>query len=94
MTTEWICAVDRIEGSGTVAIAVLVGDDERVEEVPTRELGPLAIEGAVLRVPLRDGKPDWASARRDADEETQRRQALSARLKKLQEVDPGGDIDL
>ena len=94
MMTEWICAVDRVEGNGPDALAVVVGDDERVEEVSTRELGRLAIEGAVLRVPLRDGSPDWAAARRDLDEETRRRKALSLRLKKLQERDPGGDIEL
>jgi len=94
MTTVWICAVDRVEGSGADAIAVVVGDDERVEEVPTRELGRLAIEGAVLRVPLRDGKPDWASARRDLEEEGKRREALSLRLEKLRDRDPGGDIQL
>jgi hypothetical protein len=94
MSIEWVCAVDRIEGSGRDAIAVLIGDDERVEEVAVRTLGRLAVEGAVLRVPLWDGSPDWGAARRDRGEEKRRLKELAARLRKLQERDPGGDLKL
>ena len=91
---EWTCSVDRVEGTGLDARAILVGDDERVREVPAQELGRLAIEGAVLRVPLVKGILDCAAARRDHDEEARRRKELSRRLGKLQERDPGGDAEL
>jgi hypothetical protein len=94
MSIEWVCAVDRVEGSGPDAVAMVIGDDERVEEVPVRTLGRLAVEGAVLRVPLRDGSPDWAAARRDRAEEARRLNDLAARLRKLQERDPDGDLKL
>lgn len=91
---EWVCAVDRLEGTAPKKIAILVGDDGRVEELPARALGRLAVEGAVLRIPLKEGSPNWAAARRDRDEEARRLKDLTNRVKKLQERDPGGDIEL
>lgn len=91
---DWVCAIDRIEGSGRDAIAIVVGDDERVLEVPVHTLGTLAVEGAVLRVPLVGDTPDWAAVRRDRGEESRRRKALANRVRKLRDRDPGGDIEL
>lgn len=91
---EWVCAVDRVEGKGAIAIAVRVGDDGGVEEVPKRALGRLAVEGAVLRIPLQNGTPDWAAARRDRVEEARRLTDLTNRVKRVKARDPGGDIEL
>lgn len=91
---EWTCAVDRVEGSGADAIAVVIGDDERVLEVSARELGELAVEGAVLRVPHSGGHVEWAAARRDLEEEARRRSKHLARLERLRSRDPGGDLKL
>lgn len=91
---DWTCAVDRIEGRGPAALVVLVGDDAQVKEVPRRLLGRLAVEGAVLRIPQRDGELRFDEATRDRAEERRRIDALSERLKRLQQDDPGGDLSL
>lgn len=84
------CAVDRVEGK----IAVLIADDGSVHEVRVAELGPNAREGAVLRIPLADGAPQWALATRDRAEEASRLQSARARLERLRRDDPGGDLSL
>jgi hypothetical protein len=90
-TTEW-WVVDRVEGG----IAVVVQeDDEIVVEVGVAELGSLAVEGAVLRVPLGTvGEPVWAEAARDQEAEAARRTEADERIADLQKRDPGGDIEL
>lgn len=89
-------AVDRIEGSGASARAILIADaDGRVVEIPRRRLGALGVEGAVLDVPSGPhGEPAWDRAVRDTAEETRRRTAAAARLPKLRRGDPGGDVTL
>jgi hypothetical protein len=84
------CAVDRIEEN----VAVLIADDGTVHEVRAAVLGATAREGAVLRVPLADGTPQWALAERDRAEEASRLKAAQARLKQLRRDDPGGDLSL
>jgi hypothetical protein len=91
---EWTCAVDRIEGSGPDAVAILVGDDDRIKDVPISQLGPLAVEGAVLRIPVRDEQLDYTSATRDHAEESRRLAELQERLHRLEAQDPGGDLAL
>jgi hypothetical protein len=87
-----IWVVDRVLDG----IAILVHDGgDIVIEVGVQELGPLAVEGAMLRVPTGDvGEPVWADATRDEEAEVARRAAADTTLKKLQERDPGGDIEL
>lgn len=83
-------AVDRIEEH----MAVLIADDGTVHEVRSAELGVNAREGAVLRVPLANGAPQWALAERDRVEEASRSMAAQARLEQLRRDDPGGDLSL
>jgi len=85
-----ICVVDRIEEN----FAVLISDDGTAYEAPASELGTNAREGAVLRVPLTVGVPQWARAERDRTEEATRQAAARERLKKLRRDDPGGDLSL
>jgi hypothetical protein len=86
----WV--VDRVEG----AVAVLVEDEEGiVVEVATSLLGELAIEGAVLLVPLGTvGEPRWVDAVRDVAEEQVRREEGEGVLDQLRDRDPGGDVIL
>ncbi len=84
-------AVDRIEG----AVAVLIGDDAAVVEVPRTQLPPGATEGSVLRVPAgTGGVPDWAAATLDEAERQRRLEAARRRLERLARRDPGGNITL
>ncbi|WP_419942180.1 DUF3006 domain-containing protein [Candidatus Palauibacter sp.] len=88
---ECLWVVDRLEGS----IAVVVrDDDERVEDVPVAELPAGSREGAVLRVPERDGRTDWTAA--VLDEEARRARLRDAEdvLARLRRRDPGGDVQL
>jgi hypothetical protein len=84
------CAVDRIEEH----VAVLIADDGRRYDVRAAVFGANAREGAVLRVPLVDGAPQWALAERDREEEESRLRAARARLEQLRRDDPGGDLSL
>jgi hypothetical protein len=86
----WV--VDRVEGE----VAVLIEDEEGVVvEMAASLLGELAIEGAVLLVPLGTvGEPRWADAVRDVAEEEARREEGEGALKELRDRDPGGDIAL
>ena len=84
--------VDRIEG----AVAVLIDSHDHQTDVPKRSL-PAACrkEGVVLRVPRQlDGTHDWAHARRDKEEEKRRQAENTARLKRLESRDHGGDVTL
>lgn len=54
-------AVDRLDGR----LARLVSDDGTVAEIPRRWLPAALGEGAVMRVSVRPGGPDWASAQLD-----------------------------
>ena len=65
--------------------------DERTEEVPIATLAPGSRAGVVLRVPEKDGRPDWAAA---VPDEEARRSGLSEAedvLRRLRRRDPGGD---
>jgi DUF3006 family protein len=87
-----IWVVDRVLDK----VAVLVHEDgDIVVEVGVQALGSLAVEGAMLRVPTGDvGEPVWADATRDEKAEEARRAAAETLIEKLQERDPGGDIEL
>jgi len=91
---ERLYVVDRIEGRGAKAMAVLVSDDDAQVDVRRDVLGTLAVEGAVLRVPLEGTAPDWSRAVRDADEERRRAADAAETLKRLSARDPGGDLEL
>lgn len=84
-------AVDRLEGK----IAVLIGDDESMVEVPRSDLPARVREGSVLQVGLdAKGKPDWSSAKSDDKERERRLKAAQERLDRMSKSDPGGDITL
>ncbi len=93
---EHVWVVDRVEGS--VAVLIRDGDertgDERTEEVPIATLAPGSRAGVVLRVPEKDGRPDWAAA--VPDEEARRARLSEAEdvLRRLRRRDPGGDVTL
>jgi hypothetical protein len=83
--------IDRIESG----VAVLVGDDGAVLDIPLAKLPRGARRGTVLRAP-RDatGLVQWSEAQID-EEETERRLAeAKAVLDELRQRDPGGDIIL
>jgi hypothetical protein len=88
---EAFYTVDRLEGD----VAVLVGDEGVVLDVPRGTL-PLKVgEGVVLRVRLTsEGKPDWSSATRDDAERERRLKEAGQRLERLRKSDPGGDVVL
>lgn len=87
----YLWVVDRVEGS----IAVLVRDeDERTEDVPIETLPAGSREGAVLRVPEADGRPDWTAATLDEEARRARLREAEEVLRRLRRRDPGGDIKL
>lgn len=62
----WI--VDHLQGGVAVLVEATDEDDAAVIEVAAALLGPHAIEGAVLIVPLGDvGEPVWEDAQRAED---------------------------
>ena len=88
---EHLWVVDRVEG----AIAVLVrDDDERTGNVPLETLPVGSREGAVLRVPEQDGRPDWAAATLDEEARRAHLREAEAVLRRLRRRDPGGDVEL
>lgn len=88
---EHVWVVDRVEG----AVAVLIRDgDERAEEVPIGTLPPASRAGAVLRVPEKGGRPDWAAAVPDEDARRARLREAEDVLRRLRRRDPGGDVKL
>jgi hypothetical protein len=89
-----VFVVDRIEGRGPASVAVLVSDEDEQHDVPRTALGELAVEGAVLRVPISESGIDWTAAVRDRDEERRRVADATERLKRLSADDPGGDLEL
>jgi hypothetical protein len=82
--------VDRMEGN----IAVLVGDDGVGVDVRRDALRVRVREGMVLRVPLCDHGPDWSSCTIDDAERERRVAEARARLVRLRNTDPGGDVVL
>jgi hypothetical protein len=87
--------VDRLEGAGAARVAVLVPDTGAAVDVPASALPKgMAVEGAVLRVPVRGGAPAWGEAMRDPAEEARRKGAARARVEKQRGRDPGGDVVL
>jgi len=80
-----------------VAVLVEASDDDEpaLIEMAADLLGDLAIEGAVLIVPLGSvGDPLWDQAERDAEAEKQLRAEAERILKKLKKRDPGGNVSL
>ena len=80
-----------------IAVLVEAGDKEppSLIEMSADLLGSLAIEGAVLVVPLGEvGEPLWDKAKRDLDTERVLKAEAERLLDRLQERDPGGDIVL
>ena len=90
MRAECFYAVDRLQRKRVV----VVGDGGETREVSRDELPAQLREGDVLRVPLRQGEPDWASARVDEDEMARRRSEAQRLLDRLRRRDPGGDVEL
>jgi Protein of unknown function (DUF3006) len=84
--------IDRIEGS----IAVVVADDGRTFDVPTRALPNVSREGTVLRIDrAADSKPpDWAEAIADEAERLRRLDRARQTIHRLSRTDDGGDIEL
>lgn len=87
-------AVDRIEGARTRRTAILMDDDGTECHVPLGDLPTGVEEGAVLRVMLRQGQPQWPSAALDETERARRTRELAARMGRLRRDDPGGDLVL
>ena len=88
---ERLWVVDRVEGS----VAVLIRDgDERTVDVPSKALPAGSREGAVLRVPEMDGRPDWAAAVPDEEARRARLREAEDVLRRLRRRDPGGDVKL
>lgn len=80
-----------------VAVLVEASEDEApaVIEMAAELLGDLAVEGAVIVVPLGDvGEPVWGSAERDREAEAELRNEAERILSDLKKRDPGGDIEL
>ena len=80
-----------------IAVLVEAGDKEppSLIEMSSDLLGSLAIEGAVLVVPLGEvGEPLWDKAKRNLDTEQALKAEAERMLDRLQERDPGGDIVL
>lgn len=83
--------VDRIEG----ATAVVVADDDRTFDVPRRTLPKGCREGTVLRVDAESAEnPDWPNAVVDEAERLRRLNRARDTLRRLSEMDPGGDVEL
>jgi hypothetical protein len=89
-----VYVVDRLEGRGDEARVILVADDDEQLEIPRVVLGRLAVEGAVLHVPIGSGGPEWTAAERDLDEERRRIAEASETLRRLSANDAGGDLEL
>jgi hypothetical protein len=90
MITERLYVVDRIEGT----IAVLIDDDGRSASVPLERLPNGVEEGIVLRVTLASANvPNWSHAAIDQTETKRRRQEAEELRAKLEDRDPGGDIE-
>ena len=86
-----VYVVDRIEGR----MVVLVADDGDADfEMPRKQLSIAVQEGTVLRVPLKDGVPDWKKAESDPAERARRLEEMRRRMARLREKDPGGDLEL
>ena len=82
---NWRVTVDRIEGD----TFMLVGDDDRLHEVPRKDL-PFDCrgQGAVLDVPVDErNTPQWSSARRNTGEEALRRREIRQALDQLRKRD-------
>ena len=83
--------VDRFEGK----TAVIVADDERMFDVPRRALPKGCREGTVLRIDTGGMEiPDWSQAVIDESERMRRLERGRDTLRRLNETDPGGDIEL
>lgn len=90
-TSTRIFVVDRIEGR-TVVLVPDEGDADVV--VPRKQLSVPVEEGTVLRVPLKNGVPDWEKAKSDPAEGARRLEEMRRRTDRLLDNDPGGDLDL
>ena len=89
--SEHFWVVDRVEG----CIAVLIRDaEERAEDVPIETLPAGSREGAVLRVPEAEGRPDWGAAVLDEGARQARLREAEDVLRRLRGRDPGGDVEL
>lgn len=86
-----IFVVDRTEGRSVV----LVPDEGDDDVVLARKQLPMRVkEGTVLRVPLKNGVPDWKEAKSDPAEAARRLEEMKRRMDRLLAKDPGGDLQL
>ena len=72
-------AVDRLDGR----LARLVADDGSYADIPRRWLPAALREGSVMKVAVRPGGPDWASAQTDEAAQTFREAIIGLMLEEL-----------
>lgn len=72
-------SVDRLDGR----LARLVADDGSVADIPRRWLPSALREGNVMRVAVRPGGLDWASAQTDDAAQTLREAVIGLMLEEL-----------
>ena len=89
----WV--VDTITDGVAVLVEASDDDEPALIEMAADLLGDLAIEGAVLVVPLGSvGDPLWDQAERDIKAEERLRVEAERMLKALKKRDPGGNVSL
>ena len=89
----WI--VDTITDGVAVLVEASDDDEPALIEMAADLLGDLAVEGAVLVVPLGSvGDPLWDQAERDVEAEEKLSVEAERMLNELKKRDPGGDVSL
>ena len=89
----WV--VDTITDGVAVLVEASDDDEPALIEMAADLLGDLAVEGAVLVVPLGSvGDPLWDQAERDVEAEEKLSVEAERMLNELKKRDPGGDVSL
>ena len=90
-----VWAVDTITDGVAVLVEASDDDEPALIEMAADLLGDLAVEGAVLVVPLGSvGDPLWDQAERDVEAEEKLSVEAERMLNELKKRDPGGDVSL
>lgn len=90
-----VWAVDTITDGVAVLVEASDDDEPALIEMAADLLGDLAVEGAVLVVPLGSvGDPLWDQAERDVEAEQKLRVETERMLNELKKRDPGGNVSL